>query len=315
MRGRPGAGRAALVGLILVCQGCASGRPPAWSAWDEAELRVPNRVIPRLSPVLAAEAERVSQDRKIELAVLQFGPERRRTSDRWPPGVGWPIDVQDVWLRHGGALERALAVDHEVGRRALMQARVATEVELDQTTARFGPTPPAVAERLGRVFGLITHHMKTARELARRPLPTDFLWPVNPVVVTSGFGYRLDPLTTAVRFHAGVDLGGSRGDVVSAASLGRITHAGWLGGYGQAVIVEHTGGLQTLYGHLGQVLVALGAEIRAGDALGLMGSSGRSTAPHLHFEVRRTGEPVDPLSILGLHGGALTAIVGGDDDG
>ncbi len=306
-------GLAAFLGGLLLTS-CATGRP---SAWDPDELASPMRVaaatMPRLPPAPAAAAP--PRDRAIELALLQFAPERRRVAERWPSGDRWPIDVQDVWLRHGGVLEQELAAGNEVGRRALMQARVATEMELDQTTARFGPTPGPVAERLGRVFGLIGHHMKTARDLARRPAPGDFLWPVSPVVVTSGFGYRQDPLHGEVRFHAGIDLGGARGDVVSSAGIGRIIQAGWMGGYGKAVIVEHTDGLQTLYGHLGEVLVELGSEIRAGDAVGLMGSSGRSTAPHLHFEVRRAGEVIDPMSILGLQEPALSAVTSGDDDG
>lgn len=300
--------------LLVLGVGCASTRPSAWDPAEPTHPPVAGRPKPTAKPLREVGARPgAPRDRALEVAIVGFGATRRQVTERWPPALAWPLDVQDVWLRHGARLVEELAPHHELSRRTLMQARVATEVELDLTTARFGPCPPEVAERLGRIFGLIAHHMQRARNVL--PPPSDYLWPVSPVVVTSGFGHRQDPMTSELRMHKGLDLGGRHGDVVSAARRGTVVEAGWMGGYGRAVTVLHDDGLVTLYGHLSEVLVEVGAPLAAGDALGLMGSSGRSTAPHLHFEVRKNGEPIDPLDVLGLDHTPLTASLEGDDDG
>src|SRR5262249_42472210 len=125
-------------------------------------------------------------------------------------------------------------------------------------------------------------------------------WPLAPVIVTSPFGYRRDPILgrTSVRFHAGVDLGGSPGDLVHAAGSGRVLSSGWLGGHGRAIIIQHPGGYQTVYAHLRQILIPMGSEVDAGSPIGFVGNSGRSTGPHLHFEVRHGGVPLDPLDVI-----------------
>jgi hypothetical protein len=308
----PAGPRWILPGLLVLGVGCASTRPSAWDPAEPTHPPVAGRPKPTTKPLREVGARPgAPRDRALEVAIVGFGASRRQVAERWPPALAWPLDVQDVWLRHGARLVEELAPHHELSRRTLMQARVATEVELDLTTARYGPCPPEVAERLGRIFGLIAHHMQRARNVL--PPPSDYLWPVSPVVVTSGFGHRQDPMTSELRMHKGVDLGGRQGDVVGAARRGTVVEAGWMGGYGKAVTILHDDGLVTLYGHLSEILVEIGAPLAAGDALGLMGSSGRSTAPHLHFEVRKNGEPIDPLDVLGLDHTPLTASLEGDD--
>ena len=99
-------------------------------------------------------------------------------------------------------------------------------------------------------------------------------------------------------FHAGIDFERDAGESVRATAGGRVTNAGWSGGYGEMVEIDHGGGLATRYGHLSAVLVRVGDEVKIGSLLGLAGSTGRSTGPHLHYETRVNGEAVDPMRFL-----------------
>ena len=114
--------------------------------------------------------------------------------------------------------------------------------------------------------------------------------------LTSAFGYRIHPILRFARFHAGVDIGAPWGTPVYAAEDGVVSAAGWAGGYGRQVRLDHAGGIQTSYAHLSQLLAVPGTRVRRGQVIGLVGSSGFSTGAHLHFEVKRFGQPVDPLT-------------------
>ncbi|MEO0758708.1 MAG: peptidoglycan DD-metalloendopeptidase family protein [Cyanobacteria bacterium J06648_16] len=116
--------------------------------------------------------------------------------------------------------------------------------------------------------------------------------------VTSRFGTRTHPVLGYRRFHAGIDFGASYGTTVNAADSGRVIFSGWYGGYGNAVIIDHGGGITTLYGHNSRLMVREGQTVQRGQAIAAVGSTGLSTGPHLHFEVRRNGNPVDPLGFL-----------------
>ncbi|MGB7440816.1 MAG: peptidoglycan DD-metalloendopeptidase family protein [Coleofasciculaceae cyanobacterium] len=120
----------------------------------------------------------------------------------------------------------------------------------------------------------------------------------NDSDITSEFGWRLHPVLGTSRFHAGIDFGGSYGSTIRAADRGTVIFAGWYGGYGYAVIVDHGGGLATLYGHTSKLYVSEGQTVQQGEAIAAVGSTGLSTGPHLHFEVRKEGEPVDPMMYL-----------------
>jgi murein DD-endopeptidase MepM/ murein hydrolase activator NlpD len=115
--------------------------------------------------------------------------------------------------------------------------------------------------------------------------------------LTSGFGERFHPILGYERFHAGVDLGAPLGTPIVAAADGRVVSAGWRGGYGRAVQIAHSGGLDTLYGHMSRIAAAPGEMVRRGEVIGYVGSSGLSTGPHLHFEVTKDGRPVNPLTV------------------
>ncbi|MFK8185542.1 MAG: murein hydrolase activator EnvC [Phormidesmis sp.] len=116
--------------------------------------------------------------------------------------------------------------------------------------------------------------------------------------ITSNFGSRFHPVLGYSRFHAGTDFGAAHGSPIQAAETGVVIFSGWYGGYGNAVIVEHGDGLTTLYAHASRLNVKEGAIVKKGDAIAAIGTTGLSTGPHLHFEVRRNGEPVDPMQFL-----------------
>lgn len=116
--------------------------------------------------------------------------------------------------------------------------------------------------------------------------------------VTSSFGWRMHPILGYQRFHSGIDFGADYGTLIQAADSGTVIFAGWYGGYGNAVIIDHGNGLTTLYAHTSEFYVVEGQGVQRGQAIAAIGSTGLSTGPHLHFEVRRDGEPVDPIAYL-----------------
>ena len=117
-------------------------------------------------------------------------------------------------------------------------------------------------------------------------------------IITSSFGWRTHPILGYAKFHSGVDFGADYGTVIAAADRGTVIFAGWYGGYGNAVIIDHGGGVTTLYGHTSELYVIDGQTVQRGQAIAAVGSTGFSTGPHLHFEVRREGEPTDPMTFL-----------------
>lgn len=120
-------------------------------------------------------------------------------------------------------------------------------------------------------------------------------YPLQRGAVTSGFGLRSDPFGAGRRMHSGIDLAAAAGSPILSTFDGVVSRAGWNGGFGIFVSVEHGGGLQTRYGHMAQVAVTAGQVVRKGDVLGYVGSTGRSTGPHLHYEMRRNGIAVSPI--------------------
>jgi murein DD-endopeptidase MepM/ murein hydrolase activator NlpD len=149
---------------------------------------------------------------------------------------------------------------------------------------------------------------KELRELIRRrtvtfpsgvvpPSAGGLIYPVRGPV-TSVFGYRIHPITGASRLHSGMDFGVDYGTPIQAADNGLVIESGWVGGYGNTVILDHGGGWTTLYAHASQLNVRAGQTVRRGQTVSFVGSTGMSTGPHLHFELRYMGNPVDPMSRL-----------------
>lgn len=140
------------------------------------------------------------------------------------------------------------------------------------------------------------------REISRRASkggkkPSILAWPV-PGAVSSPFGWRIHPILGTRRLHTGIDLNASYGDPIKAAGAGKVILAGGWGGYGNAVVIDHGGGLTTVYAHMSKLGTSVGKVVKRGQRIGYVGCSGLCTGPHLHFETRENGVPVNPMKYL-----------------
>lgn len=124
-----------------------------------------------------------------------------------------------------------------------------------------------------------------------------FMWPCSGPI-TSPFGWRIHPVFGTSKFHSGIDIGVDYGTPILATNAGTVVYSGWLGGYGYCVMVDHGGGIVSLYGHNQSLAVSEGQYVNRGALLSYAGSTGYSTGPHLHFEIRVHGEVVDPIGYL-----------------
>jgi murein DD-endopeptidase MepM/ murein hydrolase activator NlpD len=150
------------------------------------------------------------------------------------------------------------------------------------------------ATMVGLTMGL-TRNATTADWIKANSAPN--LWPVEGQV-TASFGERIDPFNGEGAFHSGVDIGGGYGAAVVAPADGMVTFSDQLGGYGRAIMIDHGNGISTRYGHLSGFAVTAGQSVHRGDVIGYVGTSGRSTGPHLHYEVRINDTPVNPYKYL-----------------
>jgi murein DD-endopeptidase MepM/ murein hydrolase activator NlpD len=154
---------------------------------------------------------------------------------------------------------------------------------------------------LRNALGSLERHLSVTRAdvLQRNEVAqaTPSIWPAAGWL-TSGFGSRSDPFTGRPDSHPGLDISGNLGDSVFATADGRVATAARTGDYGNLVVIEHAFGLTTRYGHLSRIAVAAGAEVKRGAVIGYVGSTGRSTSSHLHYEVWANGRPVNPLKLL-----------------
>jgi murein DD-endopeptidase MepM/ murein hydrolase activator NlpD len=122
-------------------------------------------------------------------------------------------------------------------------------------------------------------------------------WPVSGSI-SSPFGPRVNPIFNTPEFHTGIDIAVDYGTPIRAAAAGQVIYAATMQGYGDVVILDHGGALSTLYAHMSQILVPLGDHVAQGQRIGLVGCTGLCTGPHLHFETRVGGAPVQPLGLL-----------------
>jgi murein DD-endopeptidase MepM/ murein hydrolase activator NlpD len=160
-----------------------------------------------------------------------------------------------------------------------------------------GPDASSLVDDANAVMEALTR-FKAAREAIdlapiHRPV-------VGSMRISSGYGNRRDPFTGGKAFHAGIDFPAPRGTAVLAAGEGEVTFVGQMSGYGNVVEITHGGGLVTRYGHLSAFLVKEGQLVKTGTPIAKVGSTGRSTGPHLHFEVRREDKTMDPMKFLAV---------------
>jgi murein DD-endopeptidase MepM/ murein hydrolase activator NlpD len=166
-----------------------------------------------------------------------------------------------------------------------------------------GPFVPIKLPGEGNGFERALTRVNIARAQTEQ-LSRSLVWmPVRKPVtgdvdLSSTFGVRIDPFLHIAAMHTGIDFRGEVGDPIHATAAGTVTTAGWSGGYGKMVEIDHGNGLATRYGHLSQIEVAVGDQVKVGQVVGHMGSTGRSTGPHLHYETRIDGEAVDPQKFL-----------------
>jgi murein DD-endopeptidase MepM/ murein hydrolase activator NlpD len=180
------------------------------------------------------------------------------------------------------------------GRDTLASARLLKQSALAnarETREEYLEEVEALAAQSASLAAAIQNAQATAGSTGTGVSDSGFIWPVNGAVV-SGFGMRWG------RLHEGIDITAPTGTPIWAAAAGTVIHAGWLGGYGNLVVVDHGNGLATAYAHASAILVAVGQEVAQGETLALIGSTGNSSGPHLHFEVRVNGIAVDPLLYL-----------------
>ena len=170
-------------------------------------------------------------------------------------------------------------------------ARVETRQVIEQ--AAVVPPAPNVSKKNPNTISIPADAVKTEPKYQERPV-------ISNVKVGSLFGYRSDPFTGRAKFHSGVDIKARWGESVGASQPGIVQFAGWYHGYGYLIIINHGGGVTTHYAHLSSFDVEVGALVERGQIIGRAGSTGRATSPHLHYELRIDGNPVDPFQPLAL---------------
>ncbi|MGQ3360659.1 MAG: M23 family metallopeptidase, partial [Phreatobacter sp.] len=209
--------------------------------------------------------------------------------------------LQGLETRAERRARRIRAMLAELG---LTETRLAPSARGDGTSGTGGPHIPLPAptpdaspfeKQVFRLQTVIRDQDRLNRLVASIPIARPH---AGELELSSGFGARLDPFLRTWAMHSGIDFRGATGEPVFAAGSGRVTHAASLGGYGLLVEVDHGNGIATRYAHLSRIEVKEGDMVGVGQRVGRIGSTGRSTGPHLHYETRINGEAVDPMRFV-----------------
>jgi murein DD-endopeptidase MepM/ murein hydrolase activator NlpD len=207
---------------------------------------------------------------------------------------------RDIQVASLGSLAREVSALYGLKSNPAMVAASTEKIEQAQVDSSLDTlyalknTALTGAASVGISMGL-TRNSTTADWIRANSAPN--LWPVEGQI-TGSFGERIDPFNGEGAFHSGVDISASVGQAVIAPADGMVTFADFLGGYGRAVMIDHGHGISTRYGHLSSFAVTSGQYLHRGDTIGYVGLSGRSTGPHLHYEVRIHDTPVNPYKYL-----------------
>lgn len=271
--------------VTLLLSACATP-PPARTTWSDAFAHLPGT--PGVDDTRA--------DVALADALAGFATSSEALRTQGARGTPMPPALTNAWSRALDATQAVLARPPlERSPLDLVRARLTLQEAWAQDAGRWSSCPltsriQLTLAQLGQVLAV--------QQLSPRVSPRTFLWPVAPVVVTSPYGDRVHPLSSERQFHAGVDLGAEAAQPVYAAERGVVAFAGWKGGYGNAIDLQHDAHLATRYAHLQTALVRPGALVKRGDLLGLAGRTGDATGVHLHFELREDGTPLDPEALL-----------------
>jgi len=198
----------------------------------------------------------------------------------------------------------ALLTQQLLAQKAQFEAQLASQQELVTRLNSDRLALEAAQEQLeadSKGIGILIQRIVAAGKARLRTpviLGTGQLTYPSDASITSSFGWRRHPILGYSRFHSGIDFGASYGSTIRAADRGTVIFAGWYGGYGYTVVIDHGGSISTLYGHSSKLYVSEGQSVQRGQAIAAVGSTGLSTGPHLHFEVRKDGAPVDPSRYL-----------------
>lgn len=169
----------------------------------------------------------------------------------------------------------------------------APQAAVQRNEASMADLMSAAADREKRFDEIRRYVLKRSTLMAARPSA----WPVHGWI-SSGFGDRTNPVTAKAGFHTGVDIANDTGTPIRVTADGVVSFAGWEGGYGKLVVVNHGNGYSTYYGHLSEIKAAVGRPLKRGDVVGLMGATGNTTGPHLHYEIRLYGAAIDPTKYM-----------------
>jgi len=295
--------RASALSTLPDMTATGSIRQPARGTTD------PTRAAPlKPSPINDTVIFRAPPDREARLESRQLATMNVRTAAKTRGGVdGMLARIQEALDRVEQKQSAVLnALEDSYDSRTRRIRAVLTDLGLDPgkappPPATGGPFVPATAPK--EAFERQLYRINLARAHVERLNRTLTTVPVRKPVdgeidFSSGFGMRVDPFLKAPAMHTGLDMRGETGDPVRATATGTVTHAGPNGGYGKMVEIDHGNDLSTRYAHLSAIEVKVGQSVRIGQIIGRIGSSGRSTGPHLHYETRVDGEPVDPQKYL-----------------
>lgn len=289
--------------LLLLLSACAT--PPAKMSFEELYASQPDSSLPMAAPVdelvPVDEPPHAPTAEELRAALEDFAARSRVIRTQVLTGSAMHELQVENWLSLEAQLRAWMRRPaKETPLEEVRHARAVLEAELGEDARVYGDIPAELAEAvLARLDRLELREARLKPRRRRKPNePALLAWPVYPVYITSPFGIRRHPITGVTREHLGLDLAAKRNQVISAAAAGWVLRAGWNGSHGLQVELQHENGLRTRYSHLSQVLVATGDTLDQGEALGLAGRTGLATGVHLHFEVWREGEPLDPLEEL-----------------
>jgi len=254
----------------------------------------------------ADEATREAEDERAALADrLVELDESRREVEALRAQVAERIDEWETVSREIEEADALIAqqireLEAELARQAAAEAQRLAEEEAARQAAEEAAAEEAAAEDSDVEVDEEAGDDSAPSEIAEPQVDGAFTITHRPVpgAVTSRFGPRVHPIFGTTRNHYGLDFNGSTGDSISAAADGTVITAGWMNGFGNVVIISHGNGYSSLYAHQSEVLVSLGDTVAGGERIGRVGSTGWSTGPHLHFEIRVDGTAVDPLPYL-----------------